>query len=202
MESEERERLIDELLDNTLKEYHAAEPRPGLEGRVLATVRAQARRPTAGQWSWWPAAIACAVLLLSVTTVFLARMRHPDPTSTTKHSPVDSAPRQEPDKVIVNVNPPSSGLAQRIQSARSGQTAAAVATLPDRTPSNPSRSAQFPSPQPLSDQEVMLARYVTQFPREAALTATAETELLAQEEIEREMHLGTEVSQDSQEQNP
>src|SRR5208337_3730017 len=76
MESEKRERLIDDLLDNALKQYGAAEPRAGLEDRVLAAVRIEGRRVTPRNWSWWPAVIACVVLLLSVAGAFLARNHH------------------------------------------------------------------------------------------------------------------------------
>jgi hypothetical protein len=63
---------------------------------------------------------------------------------------------------------------------------------------------QFPSPRPLSEQEIMLARFVEQFPREAAMIARAQTKLLAQEEeeMQREAPLDREVPQSSPEQNP
>ena len=74
-----------------------------------------------------------------------------------------------------------------------------------RGPAQPPRLDQFPSPRPLSEQEILLARFVEQFPREAAMIATAQTRLLAQEEneIERETPLEREeVPQNLQEQNP
>jgi hypothetical protein len=44
---------------------------------------------------------------------------------------------------------------------------------------------QFPSPQPLSEQELALARYVHDFPREATLIALAQAE--HEKEIQQEM---------------
>jgi hypothetical protein len=60
------------------------------------------------------------------------------------------------------------------------------------------RREQFPTPQPLSQQEAMLARYIEQFPREASLMAQAQTQLTRQEMIERETPLGSEISSDSE----
>jgi prefoldin subunit 5 len=45
---------------------------------------------------------------------------------------------------------------------------------------------QFPSPQPLSEQEQMLARYVEELPSEAKQIAQAQTELARHDEIEFE----------------
>jgi len=44
---------------------------------------------------------------------------------------------------------------------------------------------QFPSPRPLSEQELALARYVNEFPQEAMLIARAQEEY--EKEIQREM---------------
>jgi hypothetical protein len=107
MESEKRERLIDDLhiadlLDNALKQYGAAEPRAGLEDRVLARIQAEAqaegRQVRTRNWSWWPS-IACAVLLLSVAAAFLARNHRADLSAAKNHAPVVSAPRQVPESV-------------------------------------------------------------------------------------------------------
>ncbi len=202
MESEKRQRLINELLDNALKQYGKAEPRAGLEDCVLAAIQAEGRQVTPRQWMWWPALVACAVLLLSLTTVFLARKRHADTSAASQNSLVIPAPRKEPERDIAKANPHGSGLVRKTPAVQSAH-AARFSPLPSgHVPSNSPRSDQFPSPEPLSNQELMLARYVEEFPREAALTAKAQTDLLAQEEIERETPLGREVPQDSQEQNP
>ena len=44
MEPENQERLVEQWLDIGLKRYGEAEPRPGLEGRILAGLRAPNKR--------------------------------------------------------------------------------------------------------------------------------------------------------------
>lgn len=48
----------------------------------------------------------------------------------------------------------------------------------------PPKLEQFPSPIPLNEQEKMLARYVQEFPRKAALVARAQTDLRKRDERE------------------
>ena len=215
MESEKRERLIDDLhiadlLDNALKQYGAAEPRAGLEDRVLARIQAEAqaegRQVRTRNWSWWPS-IACAVLLLSVAAAFLARNHRADLSAAKNHAPVVSAPRQVPERV-------SGKASQEVMAKASphmwkgerpfGKGRGGSRPSGRRGPAQPPRQEQFPSPRPLSEQEIMLARFVEQFPREAAMIARAQTKLLAQEEeeMQREAPLDREVPQSSQEQNP
>ena len=61
------------------------------------------------------------------------------------------------------------------------------------------RLEHFPSPQPLSEQEELLARYIEQYPHEAVVVARAQTELM-KEMIEREPAPES-VSTDSQQEN-
>lgn len=216
MESEKRERLIadlhiDDLLDNALKQYGAAEPRAGLEDRVLARIQAEAqaenRQGRPRNWSWWPAAIACAVLLLSVAAAFLARSGHADTSVAKSHAPAVSAPRpipekapeSAPEKVMAKASPRAGSDGRPFVGVR-----ADFRPSGRRGSSQPLRLEQFPSPRPLSEQEIMLARFVEQFPREAAMIARAQTKLLAQEEeeMQREAPLDREVPQSSPEQNP
>ncbi len=215
MESEKRERLIadlhiDDLLDNALKQYGAVEPRAGLEDRVLAAVQAEARtegrQVTPRNWSWWPAVVACAVLLLSVAVAFLGWNHRADTWAAKSQAPAVSAPRQSPEKVSGKA---SQDLAKASPHAwsdgrPSGKVRAGSRPSVARELSQAPHLEQFPSPRPLSEQEIMLARFVEQFPREAAMIARAQTRLLAQEEeeMQREAPLDREVPQNSQEQNP
>jgi hypothetical protein len=57
---------------------------------------------------------------------------------------------------------------------------------------------QFPSPQPLSEQEKILASYVNQFPDHAALLAQARMEMLRRDREEELRQAGADSTQDSQ----
>ena len=65
MFDERKERQLDQVLDGLLSEYSAEAPRPGLEGRILAGLRARvARRRRI--WTLTLAAPAAAALLIGV----------------------------------------------------------------------------------------------------------------------------------------
>jgi len=205
MEPKKRERLIDDLLDSALKQYGAAEPRAGLEDRVLAAMQAEGRRVESRTWSWWPAAIACALLLLSISAALLVRNHHRDTSAAKSHAPAASAARPSPEQARGNVPEKESGKVTAKANPR-GLRDGHPRQSGVHGPSQPPHMEQFPSPRPLSEQEILLARLVEQFPREAAMIARAQTRLLAQEEeeekIERQTPSEKEVPQNLQEQNP
>ena len=71
----------------------------------------------------------------------------------------------------------------------------------ERAAVSASRREQFPSPQPLSEQEELLARYIERFPHEAVLMARAQTQLMKEEMSDRELPLEEAVPTDSQQKN-
>jgi hypothetical protein len=56
--------------------------------------------------------------------------------------------------------------------------------LRDRSTSKTPKLAQFPSPQPLSEQEQILVSYVAKYPESAALVAQARAEALRRDREE------------------
>lgn len=140
MDDKERS-FADELLRASLRQYASAEPRPGLEGRVLAGVRARqqaARRRQAWAWAVGMAGVAAIVTLL----VIHWPRPQPPPSPVAAKAPADlSAP------AVAKVAPPMQP------------------TLPHRPPrpAPPSRvdtrPQQFPTPRPLSEQERLLLVY-------------------------------------------
>src|SRR5512147_231607 len=80
MENNERDRKLDQWLDEALSQYSAAEPRLGLEQRVLNRLRAeeQARAKRWNLWRWMPAltAVAAAVVVaVAVRPLFEPRVK-------------------------------------------------------------------------------------------------------------------------------
>jgi len=182
----DKEILIDQMLDAALAEYGAAEPRPGLEGRILANLRTERDHAPTQLWRWWFMLLAASTMALIGTAVFLKTRDANAPLATGNHLAVPAVwegPR-------AHQNTGSALSASRPRRRR-------VTAAP-----NVPRLEQFPSPQPLSKQEELLARYIEQFPREAVLMARAQTELLQQEMIERDAPPEKAVEPDSQEQNP
>jgi hypothetical protein len=156
---EDRNRKIDEWLDSGLKRYSEVEPREGLESRLLATIRAEQQRPSFGAARW----IAIAVVLATAAALFLSRR-----TPAENHIPaaVSRADVRASSEIITEPLRYKNGVApQRRLAAKS----------PKRT-AEP-RLEQFPSPQPLNEQEEMLARYVRESHQEAVMVARARAEL-------------------------
>ena len=175
MESE-KQRLLDNWLDQALKQRGAAEPRPGLEDRVLNGLRAERNRIPAPASPWRAAWFAAAVLIGA--SLFLAWR-----SGTGTHRTTEMQPPAERD---ARPSPRPAGLAtaQPQRSPKRAFTSRTVARALAHAPKLP----QFPSPQPLSEQEQMLARYVLRFPREAVLMARAQTALSKQEAVEEQQN--------------
>ena len=138
---DKEKRFVDELLDASLRHYASAEPRPGLESRVLAGVRARQqadRRRTAWAWAIGTAAVAAMVTLL---VVYWPRQQ-PAPLPVTAKAPANIiAP------LVAKVTPP----VQPSMPRRPRRPAA-----PNRVDTRPQ---QFPTPRPLSGQEKLLLLY-------------------------------------------
>lgn len=179
----DRERLADKWLDAALKQYCQADPRIGLEGRVLANLRAESER-LAERRNWRHALAAVTAIIVVGTMIFLIRGRDVARQVVAKHEApgvtnTSSGPNSDhtsPNHAAEKVTPSVARLPRK--SAQTSRPARAVETVAEP------RLEQFPSPQPLSEQEEMLASYVAQFPHEAVEVARAQTEIRKQEELE------------------
>jgi hypothetical protein len=171
--------------DAALAKYAAVEPRIGLEERILANLRAKRERSATNSWWRWSAVAALSALFL-VTGVFAWKSRRPAQNiaahvlTTSQTNAHDGTP-----------NAPQGGVAafpSRKTGAGRQLKTPSRRTPARRTPAPVLASApkleQFPSPQPLSEQETILARYVTKFPEHAALIAQARTEELQRDSVE------------------
>lgn len=186
----EKQDEVDRVLDAALAKYAAAEPMAGLEQRVLATLRAErAQIPDRAWWRWSIAgALAAAVILALTLALRSGRTPHPvvanHPASTTPSTAL--GPSLSPTQIVSN---PRSA-----RSLKSRRSYPLVATAGHGEMDSP-RLDQFPSPQPLNEQERALARYVSDFPQEATLVARAQDEY--EKEIQQKMkdaHSETEFS--------
>ena len=171
--SEEREKLVDEVLDKALAGYSQAEPRMGLEGRVLARLEEEKAAPARAGWWRWAWAPAAAALLIA-GGLYLSRPRTQPPAAA--NVPVKVAPAVTP-----AVTPPPAPVAQAVvgKKPRIGRAPqAASATLAE------ARQSRFPAPQPLTEQDRLLLAYVRRQPQAAAEQAQASARPLAEMKIE------------------
>jgi hypothetical protein len=160
---------LDAGLDAALAKYSAVEPRAGLEERVLANLRVE--RARAPERSWWRWGFAAVVLVIGAALAWrTAKPLHPvvvSPPAETQPAPTQASQTANAGAETVPARVPP----MRKQNRRPISTKLAVDPKLD----------VFPSPQPLSEEELALARYVRNFPSDAKLVAQA------QEASEREV---------------
>ncbi|MCI0403833.1 MAG: hypothetical protein L0212_09955 [Acidobacteria bacterium] len=152
----ERELFTDKLLDAGLARYSQAEPRPGLEQRILAGLRAQPRPSFWLDWRWASALATVAVPLL-VIVIFLMRQpsapEMPPQTAVTLPSPVAPPPAPVPTPTAAAPHP-NALATSRLDPRPEGRLGAGP------------RLGTFPAPAPLSEQERLLLLFMQQAPKE------------------------------------
>jgi hypothetical protein len=158
-QEKDRQMQIDDMLDSLLANYSSAEPRPGLETRILANLRdAEEKEAAHGWWNFkwlWVGAVMGAIIVAAV--LINGRHRVAPPTHVVvKTSPAVPQPEiQLPAPIArnetVRIHPRKSLAPTRPQNA-------ALALN--------ERPAVFPTPTPLSEQEKLLLSYLAGTPRE------------------------------------
>lgn len=163
---------FDERLDEALQKYGAAEPRDGLESRILANLAAEAEHATVRGWHWGWIAAPVAIGLVAVVLISILLKPHSGDVKVAKQVSVTT-------KIIQERKPPAAPDQKilSVERARRHQKLAHPVAIAGTEP----RLEQFPSPTPLNEQEQMLARYVRERRQEAVVVARARAELLKTE---------------------
>jgi hypothetical protein len=207
MQDENSER--DRELDAALARYATVEPRPGLEQRVLAHLRAEQQLHAARGWRGWrplaALAVACSIAVVSATLLTKSRVFNPTTASgnasregVAKDPRPGGAAQSDMGKPALE----SGRLQERVQSTERAKGAVAnhggaaelrqTETADEVAP----KLERFPAPEPLSEQEKLLARFVEDDPQEAALVAEARAEQFKlEDEKMKELGEGTEQAQ-------
>jgi hypothetical protein len=164
MENDNQKRLVDKWLDPTLKLYGSIEPNADLEDRLLRKLRAMPRQRA--PWQFWSAWATVGALALAIAGV-LVHYQHSD----SPRLADDNASR----RIAVSaqpIRPPIIASTNRSDTQIHG---------PSKKTARHDWPAQFPTPQPLSEQEKLLVRYVRERPTEARQVAEARAELHKQD---------------------
>jgi hypothetical protein len=171
---------LDRMLDAALAKYAAVEPRAGLEGRILANLRVEpARAVGRALWQLGLAGALAVIVIVAVLAWRPNRISHP---VIAKHPP---ATIQRPSTQETTPWPHAVGEVAGAKRVPTRRAAARRAVVAEAMVAHPKLN-QFPSPQPLSTEEVALAQYVKNFPKDAQLIAQAQEEF--ELETEKEMN--------------
>lgn len=165
-ESTERTPLDDQL-EAALAKYSSVEPRAGLEQRILANLKAQ--EVPRSHLCWWRWAIPLAGAFL-VVTFFIWKVQRHRPEQVVGH------PTTAEQQVQVATNSTVQGADYPLIGKRPMRTKRHRPTAVSAARAGP-KLEQFPSPRPLTEQEKLLAEYVSQFHEEAVLVARARAEI-------------------------
>jgi hypothetical protein len=171
---------LDRELDVALSRLAAAEPRAGLEDRILANLRIEQQRAAEpSRWRWPILAALAATIAL---TAFVAwRSRKPVQNLAAQHPQVKT-------QTDAHNRSPLAGDGQhvstRIHELSGRRPKSRAFSHPATVAGHSPKLDQFPSPQPLSEQETILAHYITNYPEHAALIAQARTDELRRDSAE------------------
>jgi hypothetical protein len=169
---------IDDMLDSLLVNYSSADPRPGLETRILASLKlansrdAEGREAVHGWWGFKWLWAGTAVAAVIVGGVLISGKRHVVPPTHTVVQTAQPAVQQPAVQQPIVEQP-------RVQSRRAAVGATPPIhhrhkTLAPETQKNAGlawsqRPPIFPTPTPLSEQERMLLQYYSRTPREEVI---------------------------------
>lgn len=157
MEDRNREPFVDDLLDAALARHRSAEPRPGLEQRALARLRAEPQpRPWFG-WAWRLAA-GVAVFAIVVATAHWARRTALAPEAPPR-STGGLSPETNKASTLVSTLQPEVAKPAMTHTARRTAVRTVRQVVFRRAVAEPRRET-FPSPAPLSKEERLLMSYV------------------------------------------
>jgi hypothetical protein len=178
---------LDRALDAALAKYASVEPRTGLEQRILAQLQAEsARIPNRSWWQWSTVGLVAAVILFALALAW--RSNKPAKVEVQRPSvPVERVPSAT--RVAANSEVHAAAAIRGRHNATRHQIrqATVVADGP--------KLDQFPSPEPLTPEELALVRYVRHFPQDAVIVASAQEEF--EKEVEQEIATGRQATSNS-----
>lgn len=168
-----REHDVEREMDAALSRYAAVEPRDGLEQRVLANLREQPPVATRFSWARWVAAGFAAASLAAL--LILIGERHATVVNVKPVIVQDESAKASGFPYGATASTNSSIESAQVQSQRR------LTTVSARRPRNKQvaqanaeptpKLAQFPAPEPLTEQEKLLIQFVQYDPAGAALFA-------------------------------
>jgi hypothetical protein len=160
METNDRGRF-DEVLNKALRQYGNVEPRIGLENRILANMEVAGTRAHSG-YRWVLAGAIATALVIAIGGGIWHQALIPK-----QNVPASAVSQNALGEVSSATVPRTPQIAKTRASRQRRHVAAGSSVASTRSP----KLDQFPSPLPLSQQELLFASYAEHFPKEALLIA-------------------------------
>jgi len=152
---------LEALLDSLLSKYSAAEPRPGLEKRILANLQQAAETKLRFWMQPWLLGAAAALAALVFVLAFLR------PTQPSHFAPIQARKLEtSPQKTDVSVPLPVRRRASPQTEPASAIIGKVMMNEEVQGMALSDRPAIFPTPMPLSEQEGFMFLYLANTPRE------------------------------------
>ncbi|HME35405.1 MAG TPA: hypothetical protein VKF84_09210 [Candidatus Sulfotelmatobacter sp.] len=165
---------LDRTLDAALAKYAAVEPRAGLEDRILANL--QAERTRLPNRAWWRWGYAVAMVVALIVAILAWKTARPSHAVIVERPAVGNRQEQKPSPRLAKAGAESRPIPVRVGRTRVPPPNSAIAAASPKLD-------VFPSPRPLSEEELALAQYVRNFPSDANQVAreqeASEREVLA-----------------------
>jgi hypothetical protein len=162
MADQEKDKRIDEMLDSLLANYSAAEPRPGLETRILANLRERPEKETVQGWwnfKWIWAGMVTAAIIIAAVLMSVRRPIEPPANVIVKNNQPAAQPQIQPHAPIA----PKETARVYWRKPRATKQPQDAALALNKRPAN------FPTPTPLSEQERMMFTYLANTPKEIVI---------------------------------
>src|SRR6185437_7681488 len=152
MAEQEKDKQLDQLLDSMLSQYAAEEPRPGLETRVLARIAESRHEGKVNVWRWLLLGAGAAAIAAVVIALLVPTYSRPRPMA-----PTISQSQPQKSSIQARLANPGNRVPVQIVAHRK--------SLIHRARAVEVRQDVFPSPEPLSEQEKLMLRYLSATPR-------------------------------------
>lgn len=159
MADQEKDKQMDKILDSLLANYSSAEPRPGLETRILANLREAEKKAPQGWWNFkwiWAGLVTAAIV---IAAVLIGGRNRTTP-------PVDVIVKTNQPAPQPQIQPHAPDAPQQSAKIPRHKSPAPPTVRQDAALARSQRPAVFPTPTPLSEQERLLLRYYSGTPRE------------------------------------
>jgi len=161
-QEKDKQMQIDDMLDSLLANYSSAEPRPGLETRILANLREAEKKAPQGWWNFkwiWAGVVAGAIIMAAVLINGRHRVEPPAHVIVKTNQP---APQPE-------IQPHAPIATKEMARVRRHKPLTVPTAQQNAALALSQRPANFPTPVPLSEQERLMFTYLENTPREVVI---------------------------------